>query len=329
LLRAAAGDARDLFAFFFLYPLWLAAGMLVMHWPGPAGRKRRSSRRRRKVRMSIDWPRIGPFAVLAGAALAALVLAAPGIRHLPGSALAVAADLCLLALLPHAVHRGRSPDSHAQFQAVPILSSRAGRTTWRYTPAAWALPVLLAALPLASVPALRLAGLPRSQAVPCLRPSAAGSHPFSWASLSRLPLSRIASGLPHLADFVAHRAFQESLIFGRPYGLPRQDERLYLTTFLPAKGGNGILATSRVVKRFSDSWLRVTLASSPSGSLQRLLLDQGVPGEVRWCRETELAGQLEPLARGVAATLFLLVLLLLEEFGLTAAGLSGKRSFAL
>jgi hypothetical protein len=165
--------------------------------------------------------------------------------------------------------------------------------------------------------------------VPCLQGAAAGSLPLTWGSLSRLPLTRSATGLPHLADFVAHRAFQESLGFHRPYGLPEPDERLHLSTYLPADGGKSILQTSRVVKRFSDSWLRVTLSSSPSGSLQRLLLDQGRAGVVRWCRETELARAIRPLARGTAATLFLLVLLLLEEIGLTAAGLSGKRSFAL
>jgi hypothetical protein len=328
LWRAAAGDTRDMFAFFFLYPLWLGAGVLVMNRPLAASRKARSRRRRRKARPSFDWARIGPPAVLAGAGLAALLLAAPGIRHLPGSVLAVAADLCLLALLPQPAQSRRPQAAHRLFRAVPILSSRAGRTGWRYTPAAWALPALLAALPLAAVPLLRLIKLPRDQVVPCLQQSAAGSRSFSWASLSRLPLSRTTDELPHLADYVAHRAFQESLIFSRPYGLPRQDERLYLSTSLPVNGGNRIMVTSRVVKRFSDSWLRVSLASAPPGSLQRLLLDQGGPGQVRWCRETGLAGSLKPLARGIAATLFLLILVSLEELGLTAAGLSGKRSFA-
>lgn len=324
LWRAGAGDTRDMFAFFFLYPLWLKGVMLAMN---ASGRKPRSRRRRRKVRPDLDWARIGPPAALTGAGVAALLAAAPGIRHLAGSVLAVAADLCLLALLPPTAPSGRPRDTHALFQAVPILSSRAGRTSWRYTPTAWALPVLLMALPLASVPILRLAKLPRDQAVPCLLPSAAGSAPFSWTSLSRLPLNRGADGLPHLADYVAHRAFQESLIFGRPYGFPRRDERLYLSIPQPADGGQRIMVSPRVVKRFSDSWLNLTLAAVPPGSLQRLLLDQGVAGPVRWRRETELAGSLKPLARGAAATAFLLFFVLLEELGLTAAALSGKRGF--
>jgi hypothetical protein len=340
LLRTAAGDSRDLFAFFFLYPLWLEGVRLVMGRPPPPVRKRRpSSRRRRRAPPRLDWALIGPPAVLAGAGLTALLLAAPGPRHLPGPALAAAADLCLLAVLGHAAQSRRLADSHVPFQAVPIMSSRgllspprrrsAPRTAWHYSPAAWVLPLLLAALPLACVPALWLAKNQRDQEVPCLRGTASGPIPVSWASLSRLPLTLSTTELPHLADFVAHRAFQESLGFHRPYGLPRPDERLYLSTYLQADGGKGILQTSRVVKRFSDSWLRVTLASSPPGSLQRLLLDQGRAGEVRFCRETELARAARPLARGVTATLFLLVLLLLEEIGLTAAGLSGKRSFAL
>ncbi len=41
LLRALAGDARDLFAFFFLYPLWLRAALLVIDRPAAADRARR------------------------------------------------------------------------------------------------------------------------------------------------------------------------------------------------------------------------------------------------------------------------------------------------
>jgi hypothetical protein len=270
-----------------------------------------------------------------------LLLAAPGVGHLPGSLLAVAADLCLLALLRPAPRRGGKPGAHAPFQAVPILPSRgarlrgrgigsghvnARRTAWRYTPAAWALPAVLAALPLASAALLRLAETQGGPQVPCFKPYPASSRPFSWASLARLPLTGSAGGLPNLADFVAHRAYQESLMFGRAYGLPRQEERVYLPTLLPEAEGAGMVVTPRVLKSFSDSWLRVTLSGSPPGSLQRLLLDQGRPGEVRWCPLGELGRSLKPLARGLAATLFLLVFLLLEELGLTAAGLSGKKS---
>lgn len=336
LLRAGAGEARDLFAFFFLYPLWLRASLLAMNRPGAAGRTgRRAVRRRRRSWLALQWERFGQPAVLAGAAAAAMVLVAPGLRHLPGSALAAAADLCLLALLPVAAALRSKPEGHRPFRAVPILSSprllsgrRPARTSWHYSPAAWALPLLLAALPLASVPVLWLAKYLRGQEAPCLQAAGSGFTGFSWAALSRLALTSDTDGLPHLADFVAHRAFQESLGLHRPYALPHPDERLYLSTYLPAGEGNGILQGSRVVKRFSDSWLRMTLASAPPGSLQRLLLDQGRAGRVRRLRETQLFASSRPLARGAAATLFLLVLLLLEEIGLTARGSSVRKSSA-
>jgi hypothetical protein len=62
--------------------------------------------------------------------------------------------------------------------------------------------------------------------------------------------------------------------------------------------------------------MRLTLASAPRVSLERLLLDQGRAAEVRPMRETQLFASARPLARGTAAALFLLVLLLLEELGL-------------
>jgi hypothetical protein len=324
LLRASAGDARDLFAFFFLYPLWLRATLLVMNRPAAAERvRRRAARRRRQAWPRLEWARHGPPAILAGAGLAALLLVAPGPRHLPGPALAAAADLCLLALFPAATARRRALEGHRPFRAVPILSStgllpgrRPAPTSWHYTPAAWALPLLLAALPLVSVPLLWLAKYLGGQEVPSMQGARPASAAFSWAGLSRLALMSGTDGLPNLADFVAHRAFQESLGFHRPYSLPRPDERLYLSTYLPAREGNGMLMSSRVVKRFSDSWLRLALASVPPGSLGRLLLDQGRAAEVRQMRETQLFASVRPLARGAAAALFLLVLLLLEEIGL-------------
>ncbi len=326
LLRALAGEARDLFAFFFLYPLWLQAGLLVLSRTAEAKRGRRAAaRRRRRGGSSPEWARLGAPALLVGVGTAALLLVAPGLRHLPGSALAAAADLCLLALFPAVASRRRAQEEHRPFRAVPILSPalppllparKRVRTSWHYTPAAWAMPLLLAALPLLSVPALWLARDRGGREVPSPQGAGAGSAGLSWAGLSRLPLTSTAEGLPNLADFVAHRAYQESLGFNRPYRLPRADERLYLSAYLPARDGKAMLMSSRVVKRFSDSWLRVTLASAPPGSIQRLLLDQGRAVEVLRMRETRLFASARPFARGAAATLFLLILLLLEELGL-------------
>jgi hypothetical protein len=326
LLRASAGDARDLFAFFFLYPLWLQAGLLVMNRTAAAKRGRRAAaRRRRRGWSSPEWARLGAPALLIGTGTAALLLVAPGLRHLPGPALAAAADLCLLALFPAVAPRRRAQEEHQPFRAVPILSPalppmlparKPARTSWHYTPAAWALPLLLAALPLLSVPVLWLAKDRGGQEVPSPQGAGPGSGGFSWAGLSRLALASSPEGLPNLADFVAHRAYQESLGFNRPYRLPKADERLYLSAYLPAHDGKSMLKSSRVVKRFSDSWLRVTLASAPPGSIQRLLLDQGRAVEVLRMRETRLFASARPLARGAAAALFLLIFLLLEEIGL-------------
>jgi hypothetical protein len=126
--------------------------------------------------------------------------------------------------------------------------------------------------------------------------------------------------LPNLADFLAHSAYQQSLAFQRPYRFPAPGERVYVSTY--AAAGAGYLQSRRVALRFSESWLSRTLASAAPGSVERMLVDQGRAGVVRWVAETQLAGELAPWPRAAAVALFLLACL-------TATLRSATRTFAL
>jgi hypothetical protein len=259
-------------------------------------------------------------AALGALGAAIFLLAAPGVRHLPGALFSLAADLCLLAILPAARRWERSRRAHPLFRALPILGTLrgpAGRRR-RLSFAALAVPAALALLALASAGALGLEAHRRGLCVPRLEPS--GTRGLSWGTLAALPLSSDPQVPPHLGDYLAHTAYQQSLAFRRPYRLPAPGERVYISTYLPA--GKGYAQSHRVVRRFDERWLPRTLAAARPGSVERMLVDQGRAAAVRRVGEPQLLQELAPWPRAMAVALFLLACL-------TAAVRSGTRTFAL
>jgi hypothetical protein len=339
LLRVPTGDLRDLLAFLLLFPLWVR-GLVwaAARQPGTARKpvvqpkrktrktrkSRRTSRRRRRTSFLPEGWDLGSTALRAGLVLlgaAVLLLAAPGVRHLPGVLSALAADLCLLLMLPAARRWERSRRAHTLFRALPILGAlraKAGPRKRRLSAAVIAVPAALALLAFAAAAGLGLEAGRRDLSAPRLERG--GARGLSWDALAALPLSSDPAGLPHLADFLAHRAFQQSLAFQRPYRFPAPGERVYISGY--AVAGNGYVQTRRVARRFPESWLRQTLAAAAQGSIERLLADQGRAAAVQRVGEPQLLRELAPWWRAAAVALFLLACL-------TAAVLSGTRTFAL
>jgi len=95
--------------------------------------------------------------------------------------------------------------------------------------------------------------------------------------LRRLARTTIAGRLPDASDLVTHEAFQETLGFGRPWGMPRPDERVYVRGYLIGPGNSAIVAVQRRVKVFDAEWLRASIFDAPAGSLQSLLRAQRRP----------------------------------------------------
>lgn len=104
-----------------------------------------------------------------------------------------------------------------------------------------------------------------------------GVAEFSWESLQRLSRTSVAARLPDAADLVTHEAWQETIAFGRPWGLPRRDERVYVRQFLIGTAGRPIVAAERRVKVFDSTWLERRFEGAPAGSLERLLAAQQRP----------------------------------------------------
>jgi hypothetical protein len=154
-----------------------------------------------------------------------------------------------------------------------------------------------------------------------------GREGLSWSSLDELAGYSSGDGIPNLADFLTHQAYQESLIFARPYTFPQPGERLLISEYRIDRSNSRIYKTFRVVKQFKESWLYATLEASPPGSVARLLADQGFAGYL------EVTPAVEPAFRyslsGILIILFLLQFLIPGHFNLTASALYATRNLTL
>ncbi len=214
-------------------------------------------------------PQLGLF--LGTAAAGFVLLLATG--RAPASLLAgylgpVLGSLLLFASLATIWGRVKRPRKRRRnFEPVPIVRPPVSLPSGK--PAALGLALLALAL-LTCVSLARNAALPTPLPVP-------GARDFSWRSLARMGRDNRDAGLPNIADAVTHEAFQQTLSFGRPWGLPRSDERVYVREFI-ANPATGVLsARPRTVKVFDSTWLKGTLRRPEPGSLESLLLAQGRP----------------------------------------------------
>jgi hypothetical protein len=158
---------------------------------------------------------------------------------------------------------------------------------------------------------------------------------LSWTGLRSLARDgaagrQAAAGgdLANLADYISHRAFQEGLAFARPYSFPSPEERLVIPSFLEGAQGPELVRADTVALRRDEAWLGRTLAGAPAGSVARLLVDQGraVPVRLQPARGLGV-GAAAALLYGIVV-LFLGLLLLPQEYDLTAWPLCVKRGVA-
>jgi len=217
--------------------------------------------------------------------------------------------------------------AHPPFQPLPILDRFQPRR--RAITREATLHVLLAVIVLGSYPALRLGTLlsnPVSYKIQ-MQPITGVARDLSWRSLAALSGISRSSGIPNLADYLTHRAYQESLMFGRSYAFPRMGERIVLSAYHVASESARIQKTFRVVKQFKESWLQGTLGTAAPGSLPRLFADQEIAGTVETIAVTE------PIGRAGFGTLlvllFLISFLVPRHINLTASILYATRSLTL
>ncbi|MFW6292384.1 MAG: hypothetical protein ACOC7V_08660, partial [Spirochaetota bacterium] len=84
--------------------------------------------------------------------------------------------------------------------------------------------------------------------------------------------------LPDLADYLAHRAFQEGLVYGRSYGFPEPGEPVELTRFREQPDGSYSSYRESVLV-FDEAWVAHALETAPTG-IARMLVGLGVAAGV-------------------------------------------------
>ncbi len=157
-----------------------------------------------------------------------------------------------------------------------------------------------------------------------LVPQPIAERTFSWKSLQDLAFLDNQSGIPTLADYLTHRAFQEGIAFARPYRLPLSGERLYLSRY--HNDGQKIVQSYRVVKRYQPAWLSETLQGVQPGSVAGLLVDQLRP--VRVVAEHELRTFMKRLSwvKLMVVLIFFMTYFVVGDFYLTPVLLYGTRN---
>ena len=323
LLLVLLSGFSSLLAFFLIIPAWVH----LLEWQYERWReglffpRDDPTRQNRWYRNILSRP---PISVAVAGGLGMLLLY-PG--PLLGALLSVLGGAVASALVYRLLVVEGFRRAHPPFQPLPILGRFHPRR--RAISREAILHILLAVIVLGSYPALRLGTVlskPVSHKIQ-MQPIAAPARDLSWRSLAALSGISRGSRIPNLADYLSHRAYQESLMFGRSYTFPRMGERIVISDYHVDSQKPRIQKTFRVVKQFKESWLQGTLGRAAPGSLPRLFADQEIAGTVETIAVTE------PVGRAGFGTLlvllFLFSFLVPQHINLTASELYATRNLTL
>ena len=157
---------------------------------------------------------------------------------------------------------------HRPFVPVSILARNVdaivGRSWARL--GLYALPVLLLLPPIADAFASGR-GAPRPV------PSYSERRALTYEGIRDVWTHSTDVNLPDISDYLAHRAYQEGLIFGRRYGFPAPDEAVALSRYREEPDGS-YSSFEETVLTFDQAWIDAALRDAPVG-LTRVLVDLG------------------------------------------------------
>ncbi|MEE8441881.1 MAG: hypothetical protein V3S41_09180, partial [Spirochaetia bacterium] len=158
---------------------------------------------------------------------------------------------------------------HELFAPVSILNRRSGSSAlaWIVIGVFLVIPPVTDRLVTSGSPSV-----PRQVAV-------AGADDLSYESVGVLWSSNLADALVDLSDYLAHRAYQQSLAFGRGYAPPREGEAVTLSRFRENDDGAYNRFGEDVVV-FDDVWLAEAMSNAPVGIAAMLASRGGTPGVV-------------------------------------------------
>lgn len=136
---------------------------------------------------------------------------------------------------------------------------------------------VLSIAPFVVLPLAVLAFLPKTHSpfVPEPKP-VAGAERFDAESMRILWTHEEQNALPDLADYLAHRAYQEGFLYGADYGFP--EGRLTIARF--RRDGESMRRWEETLTVYDDSWYDAAVSSAVEPSVAGLLAAQGAPASV-------------------------------------------------
>lgn len=199
-------------------------------------------------------------------------------QALPGMILSLASSICLILGLEGLEAWKASRRIHAVFVALPLdtrmvqrVRARTERQRARSAFAACLTALAVQGI-LPGIVANPVGGNPALPPLPLPGPSIA-ARSINAQTVERIVQNKNVSGLPSLADAVAHRAYQEALpysrIGSRAYG---SLDSAVLERFRPE--GEKVVRIRETTREFNDSWFRKVLREETKTGIGAVLADQ-------------------------------------------------------
>ena len=115
-------------------------------------------------------------------------------------------------------------------------------------------------------------------------------------SLAILSKSRVEDRLPDISDYLIHRAFQDSLLYGREWVYPVENSSVTILRYRE-ENGTVMVEESRVIS-FDSAWFDQVISDAAADGLGGLLMAQGGDVAVRYrtAGEPPLLKVLKPVA---------------------------------
>lgn len=268
LFSLMTGDFHDLIAYFLLFSAWY----LVLD----------DSLDALKQSLFFGWkePNLGRlrsrYLYMGCAFLVTLLLRAPFSRFdvelLRGFA-PLLADFCLAGPFMLVLFYRRWRSGHLVFAPLPIARR------YPHVPVRKALVVPIAALLVLSPLLARMARPQASGSVPVPKKLESASQ-FDWKALDALWNEKAQGDLPNIADYVTHMVYQIGFPYGQAYDLPGENHSFTVSSFREDAANKKISKAISTVALLDAAWLDELLAGPETGTLERMMLDQGTPVRV-------------------------------------------------
>ncbi len=144
---------------------------------------------------------------------------------------------------------------------------------WRTQTAVFFMAAFLFSSASAAVQTFRYSGLSSPYPV-----QGAGGIGWEWIEKETGTVGK--DSLPDFAQAAAHQAYLAGFDYGRPYAVPKRGERVVMREYKQDPASLRIRESLTTIAEFDSAWLAGIMERARTGSVERMLLDQGKPVQV-------------------------------------------------